>query len=216
MKSAPAPPPVQEEKWADAPGSQVLHLSSQSFQQGLAGKQALVMFYAPWCGHCKKAKPEYQAAAAMLADDSQVLAAVDCTVDRGKARALVADTLGDFHSMLTYRFIKESMPIYLYANCFKLFFFPLFIGPFTQGSSIFSFPGCYTLVYLFSFITVHLFGHSCSSCLVHFSLHSFIHSIIHGVIASNVITFIPISCDIAFLHLHSLLSMFQSCVRRRR
>ena len=47
-----------------------------------------VMFYAPWCGHCKRAKPEYSEAAAHFKDNSKVeLAAVDCTIERSVCSA---------------------------------------------------------------------------------------------------------------------------------
>lgn len=81
----PAPPPPAEPAWSTVP-SAVKHLTEANFTATLAKKDgALVMFYAPWCGHCKKAKPEFQAAADAWKDKKNIIyAAVDCTSNRGK------------------------------------------------------------------------------------------------------------------------------------
>ncbi|XP_053613936.1 protein disulfide-isomerase A3 [Plodia interpunctella] len=65
----------------------VLELSDSDFSTVISQHDtALVMFYAPWCGHCKRLKPEYAVAAGILKnDDSPVaLAKVDCT-EAGKS-----------------------------------------------------------------------------------------------------------------------------------
>ncbi|XP_014671849.1 PREDICTED: protein disulfide-isomerase A5-like [Priapulus caudatus] len=78
----PPPPPPPEPAWSEVL-SDVVHLTDDDFRTTLKRKKhALVMFYAPWCGHCKKAKPEFQTAAAKFAENPRVaFAAVDCTVN---------------------------------------------------------------------------------------------------------------------------------------
>lgn len=76
----PPPPPPPEKSW-DEEQSEVEHLNDETFKIFLKKKKhALVMFYAPWCGHCKKAKPEFTAAAEEFKEDPRIaLAAIDCT-----------------------------------------------------------------------------------------------------------------------------------------
>ena len=76
----PKEPPPPEKDWAEIPSS-VLHLTDENFKSTLKRKKnSLVMFYAPWCGHCKAAKPHFTDAAEVFADDRKTaFAAVDCT-----------------------------------------------------------------------------------------------------------------------------------------
>jgi len=70
----------------------VIELGDSDFDSKLADiDTALVMFYAPWCGHCKRLKPEFEKSSAeLLANDPPVsLVKVDCT-EAGK------DTCGRF------------------------------------------------------------------------------------------------------------------------
>jgi len=80
------PEKAPEPKWSDEAKS-ISHLDDSTFNQWLGSdkEHAIIMFYAPWCGHCKQAKPEYVAAADILVGDkSRYLAAVDCTTAKGK------------------------------------------------------------------------------------------------------------------------------------
>ena len=57
------------EFWKDAGSGyeNVLMLTSNTFDSLIGpSRKALVMFYAPWCGHCKTAKPAFVSVASQL------------------------------------------------------------------------------------------------------------------------------------------------------
>ena len=69
----------EDNGWDFSGSHKVVHLGDEGFESFLSEtERALVMFYAPWCGHCKSMKPDF-AAAAKIVSHKATLAAVDCT-----------------------------------------------------------------------------------------------------------------------------------------
>ena len=80
-KEAPKPPKDDEDD--DNDESNVTKLTNDNANEVLkSGKDIMVEFYAPWCGHCKALKPEYKKLADTFKDDDSVtIAAMDATAN---------------------------------------------------------------------------------------------------------------------------------------
>jgi protein disulfide-isomerase-like protein len=66
-------------------GTNAIELTPANWETETAGKTVLIKFFAPWCGHCKKLKPEWDKLMdAFAGDTTRLVADVDCTTE-GKA-----------------------------------------------------------------------------------------------------------------------------------
>lgn len=59
-------------------------LTSANFKEETEGKNAIIKFYAPWCGHCKRMTPAWNELHEHHGDTKLVVAKVDCTSDASR------------------------------------------------------------------------------------------------------------------------------------
>ncbi|THD21908.1 putative protein disulfide-isomerase ER-60 [Fasciola hepatica] len=65
--------------------AEVVELTKDDFETKVSEKEyTLVMFYAPWCGHCKHLKPHFEEASSLLKESNVRLARLDCTAHGDK------------------------------------------------------------------------------------------------------------------------------------
>jgi len=79
----PPPPPAEFTPFMADGAKSVVQLGTDTFKAHVDSHPlTVVMFYAPWCGHCTRMKPAYSKAADELAAIPGAFAAVDCMFDK--------------------------------------------------------------------------------------------------------------------------------------
>eukprot|EP01095_Lingulamoeba_sp_RSL-Kostka_P010500 TRINITY_DN37_c0_g1_i1.p1 TRINITY_DN37_c0_g1~~TRINITY_DN37_c0_g1_i1.p1 ORF type:complete len:165 (-),score=39.27 TRINITY_DN37_c0_g1_i1:173-667(-) len=73
------------------PGSDVIHLTDENFNDKTSLGVWLVEFYAPWCPHCKKLKPTWEETARKLTPLGINVAKVDATCEKKSKKQVGVD-----------------------------------------------------------------------------------------------------------------------------
>jgi len=78
-------PQVQNTIWPEEPVKEgkLYILSDKSFRHHVKTGDHFVMFYAPWCGHCKRLKPTWDKVAKKPGVSGVQIAKLDCTANEG-------------------------------------------------------------------------------------------------------------------------------------
>jgi protein disulfide-isomerase-like protein len=91
------------------PDGQVVHLTDKTFPVLTNNSAWLVMFHAPWCGHCKNLAPTWEQLAKSLKGQMNV-GKVDCTTETAVARKY------QIRGYPTLKFLKEPAGVVEYRG----------------------------------------------------------------------------------------------------
>ena len=107
-------------------GAHAIELTPETWDEKTAGKAVFVKFFAPWCGHCKRMKPAWDAVMEEFSNSDSVLVAdVDCIgdgkplCDKVGVKGFPTIKHGDPNDLQDYKGGRDKDDLSEFANTLK-------------------------------------------------------------------------------------------------